>query len=62
MSYTVPTAELRLYKCKGKMEWARCSRMLLSMVWSVDGRGVIEVISLHTHEERDSKIGNVRTA
>jgi hypothetical protein len=32
------------------------------MVCSVDGRGVIEVLSLHTHEESDNKIGNVRTA
>jgi hypothetical protein len=35
---------------------------VVNMVWSVDGRGVIEVLSLHTHEESDKKIGNVRTA
>jgi len=34
---------------------------VVSMVWSVGGRGVIEVISLHTHEEGHSKIGNART-
>jgi hypothetical protein len=35
---------------------------VVNMVWSVDSRGVIEALSLHTHEESDSKIGNVHTA
>jgi len=34
---------------------------VVSMVLSVDSRGVIEVLSMHTHEESDSKIGNVGT-